>query len=408
MLVFIYRSSFLPSAKEQIKKIYFKSFYIGKAFDERDLQGLCGVSHGTKKKDLDKTGYKGLGFKAVFGKSDKVIIYSNGEYFRFDSSYQIQWNKQWGTDDQQTWEKENDRKFIYPWQINPIWTTKDEIPNFIINFLDSKQEQIHVAYIILLNDIEEICLAIDQLKQQPYMFLFLRNISQMTFSTKTTTIVSINRDTNYGLKKVSINNKMVSQWIIKRAELDVPNDIQEKLSADTKVPEKLRLLKKAEIFFAAKYKDPIIDENGKVISEGGIEKLSDQESVLFSYLPTKILEYKFPVLINANFLTTANREQIHMGKIFIVKRLFVHKYSYLCLDSVWNQWLFEKIGSEIFQWIAELVTNENIRFQAYRLIPSTLNLTNNVFSTLFNESMRIALKNSNFIINRTNQFLRVS
>ncbi len=54
------------------------------------------------------------------------------------------------------------------------------------------------------------------------------------------------------------------------------------------------------MFFVAKYKDPIIDENGKLIS-GGIEKLRDQESVLFSYLPTKILEYKFPVLINTNF-----------------------------------------------------------------------------------------------------------
>ncbi|CAF5062586.1 unnamed protein product, partial [Rotaria sp. Silwood1] len=92
-------------------------FYLGKSFDEKDLQGLCGVNNGTKKKDLDKTGYKGLGFKAVFGKSDKVMIYSHGEYFRFDSSYQIKWNKEWGTDDQQTWEKENDRQFIYPWQI---------------------------------------------------------------------------------------------------------------------------------------------------------------------------------------------------------------------------------------------------------------------------------------------------
>jgi hypothetical protein len=88
--------------------------------------------------------------------------------------------------------------------------------------------------------------------------------------------------------------------------------------------------------------------------------------------------------------------------------LVVHKYSYLYLDSAWNQWLFDKIGSEIFQWIAELVTNENIRFQAYRLIPSTLNLTNNILSKRFDESMKIALKNSNFIINRTNQFLRVS
>jgi hypothetical protein len=59
------------------------------------------------------------------------------------------------------------------------------------------------------------------------------------------------------------------------------------------------------MFFAAKY----TDENT------GIEKLRDQESILFSYLPTKICEYKFPVLINANFLTNVNREQIHTGEI---------------------------------------------------------------------------------------------
>ena len=72
------------------------------------------LNNGTKKKDPDKTGYKGLGFKAVFGKSNQVIIYSDGDYFRFDSSYQLRWNRDWGTNDQQTWKKRNDRKFIYP------------------------------------------------------------------------------------------------------------------------------------------------------------------------------------------------------------------------------------------------------------------------------------------------------
>jgi hypothetical protein len=88
------------------------------------------------------------------------------------------------------------------------------------------------------------------------------------------------------------------------------------LSKDTKAPDKLRFIKKAEIFFAAKYKDPIIDHDGTVIHSGGIEKLREQDSILFSYLPTKIFEYKFPVLINANFLTNVNREQIHTGKLF--------------------------------------------------------------------------------------------
>ncbi|CAF4183688.1 unnamed protein product [Rotaria sp. Silwood2] len=136
-------------------------------------------------------GHDGLGFKAVFGKSDYVIIYSNDEFFRFDSSCPIKWNKQWGTDDQQAWERENDRQFIYSWQINPIWTTANEIPN------------------------------------------------------------------------------------------------------------------------------PIVDEHGRVTRGSSIENIHVQDSILFSYLPTTILEYKFPVLINTNFLTNTNREQIHIGKILM-------------------------------------------------------------------------------------------
>jgi hypothetical protein len=365
-------------------------------FDKKDLQGLCGVNNGTKKKDLDKTGYKGLGFKAVFGKSDNVIIYSNEEYFRFDSSHQIEWNKRWGTNNQRTWEKENDRLFIYPWQINPVWTKQKEIPSSIQDFLNSRREQIHVANIIVLNNVQKIHLAINQLKQQPQMFLFLRNISQMTFSNTATDTISIDRNSSHGLKKVYFNGEIVSQWIIKRFELVVSKEVRDKLVEDSKAPEKLRFTKKAEMFFAAKYND-----------EGNIEKLQDKESHLFSYLPTKIFEYIFPVLINANFLTNVNREQIHTGKIFrsFSLKCFVHKFS---LDSAWNQWLFDKIGSEIFQWIKELVKNDEFGFQAYRLIPSKLNLTNNILSQQFNESFETSVKHCDFILNSKNQLLRVS
>src|SRR6218665_1607707 len=41
----------------------------GKPFEKRDLRGLCGVNDGTKKNSPDKTGFKGIGFKAVFGQS---------------------------------------------------------------------------------------------------------------------------------------------------------------------------------------------------------------------------------------------------------------------------------------------------------------------------------------------------
>ncbi|CAF3801243.1 unnamed protein product, partial [Rotaria sp. Silwood1] len=256
-----------------------------------------------------------------------------------------------------------------------------------IRFIYEKN-QIHVAYAILLNNVGEINSALNQLIQQPYMFLFLRNICRMTFLTQSIDTISIDRNLSHGLKNVNVNKEINSQWIIKRLELDIPDDMLEKLSKDTKAPEKLRFIKKAEMFFAAKYKPSIHNANGEVIS-GGIEKLREQDSVLFSFLPTKIFEYKFPVLINANFLTNVNREQIHT-------------------DSVWNQWLFDKISGEIFQWIKELVKNNKFHFQAYRLIPSKLNPENNILTKRFNDSFARCINHCNFIRNRKNQLLRVN
>ena len=122
--------------------------HTGKPFDKRDLRGICGVSDGTKKNLVEKTGYKGIGFKSVFGQSEKVIIYTNKEFFRFDSGYNFEWNNKWG-DNQQRWEEENERKFSFPWQIIPIFTNSEEIDGKIQTFLD--QEEWTVATIVLLS-----------------------------------------------------------------------------------------------------------------------------------------------------------------------------------------------------------------------------------------------------------------
>ncbi len=80
---------------------------------------------------------------------------------------------------------------------------------------------------------------------------------------------------------------------------------------------------------------------------------------------------------------------------------------FLFVDFIWNQWLFNRIGNEIIQWIKELVIDENFRFQAYRLIPSRLNLTNNILAKRFNDSFEASVKQCSFILNRANQLLRV-
>lgn len=345
----------------------------GKPFDRKDFEGLCGINHGTKKKDLTKTGYKGLGFKSVFGKSNYVLICSKNEFVRFDSSFRIPWNDKWGTKDQQTWEKRNDRQFIYPWQITPISTDESEIDADVRSFLSNRKDKIQVAYVIRFGNIDDIDSALVQLKQQPHMFLFLRHIKQVHFLMKNFDKISI--DFNENLKKISINKRIYSQWIIKRFEFDIPETEQKKLIEDMKAPEKLRSIQKTELFFAAKFNEQI-------------EKLDEQDSILFSYLPTKIFEYKFPFLINANFLTNVNREQIHT-------------------DSIWNQWLFEKIPSQLFHWIKDLVRNQQFQSQAYRLIPKKLNLLNNLLANRFNQSIETIIHNFPFILNRRKQFLRI-
>ena len=73
----------------------------GHPFSEEDINSLTSAGSSTKKNDATKTGYKGIGFKSVFGKSERVTIFSDGYQFRFDK-------------------KEFDK--ILPWQIIPIWT----------------------------------------------------------------------------------------------------------------------------------------------------------------------------------------------------------------------------------------------------------------------------------------------
>ena len=93
----------------------------GKPFDERDLRGLCGIGRGTKRDDEAKTGYKGIGFKSVFGQQDGLVyVKTNDLLFRFDRNHILQngWNPRWGI--QKNWEKTNQTKFKSPWQLIPI------------------------------------------------------------------------------------------------------------------------------------------------------------------------------------------------------------------------------------------------------------------------------------------------
>ena len=339
----------------------------GKPFDERDIQGICNINNGTKKSDITKTGYKGIGFKSVFGQSQKVIIFTNSEYFKFDADYKHDWK--WEESSQDIWEKENDRKFQYPWQIIPIYLQPNEIETNIHEYLQSVKAT--VATVIELKNNKDIIDSLKELSQKTNMYLFLKKISNIFFDTEQSVNISIDRKAD-GVIHLKCNNNQ-STWLSKTFETSIPEEIKKALSCDPNIPDKFKNIEKVDLTLSAQVKD------------GSIVKLHHTEKLLYSYLPTDETKYNLPVLVNASFLTTANRESLHV-------------------DSIWNQWLFTQIGTKLFEWIAELVHSE-YQYQAYNLLPNKI--ISNTLGEQFNKAMDIALETIAFVTVKNGNLVKI-
>jgi len=355
-------------------KVWIKAFgdvlvvaHSGQAFDERDVQGLCNVNNGTKKTDASKTGYKGIGFKSVFGQSGNVTVYTSNEYFRFDSSFPFVWR--WD-ENKVDWERNSERDFVHPWQIIPIYTEFKDVLAPVHQYLQTINST--VATIIKLDNFTDTFLAVQELSENVNMFLFLKNISEINFELNGSYRIEINRleNGNVELKK---NGNIEARWLINTINLDVPAELSSALVDERNIPDKLLRANNIELTLAAK------------IGESGIEELTSSEKLLYSYLPTDETKYQFPVLVNTSFLTNANREHLHA-------------------DSKWNQWLFKSIAIEIFQWISILVVDQ-LKSQAYRLIPR--NIRDDELGKHFNSGIRDAINTVKFVITKKDQLVRV-
>jgi hypothetical protein len=344
----------------------------GKPFDEEDVRGLCDVGCSTKGQDKQKTGYKGLGFKAVFGKSDYVLVLSQGEYFRFDpNSSAFKWNSKWGPN-KSSWEQRNKRTFEFPWQICPIWTEKDEVPESIQKWFIGQLDA--VATIIRLKNIEETRNAIQQLIDEPHVFMFLRNIRTVKFSFNSSNETSLNinllRD---GSLNIIYDWKYTSHWLLHPCEILVPENARN----DSRLPEKLQYAKIIEMILAAR-----IDKNDNIGSVQG------RNNALFGYLPTKITTYNLPILVNTNFLTNASREHIHT-------------------DSAWNQFLFSRIPHEMMNWIGKLMQQKKWSDKALDLLPNPIEVKDSL-AEKYNENCPKAVIEVPFLLNFHKKILKIS
>ncbi len=59
--------------------------HYGKPFDQRDVKGVCGIALSTSEGDLTRIGRFGIGFKSIYGVTDRPEIHSGDEDFGIDS-----------------------------------------------------------------------------------------------------------------------------------------------------------------------------------------------------------------------------------------------------------------------------------------------------------------------------------
>lgn len=284
----------------------------GKHFSEQDVQGISDVGSGIsgKTRDIGKTGYKGIGFKSVFGTCDEVYILSNNFRFKFDKNHSL-WNSR--TD--------------YPWQVIPIWFEFLELNGAVNASLDLKK----VNTVIKIKDSnkieEEICRVFDDER----LILFLRHIRKITFYKENDKRFELSsKSQSNGIKELYINKNLKSTWLCKDFNFDVPQSIRESVKTldPALCPDKLKEAVSTSLTFAA------------MIHNDVIQKLSND--IIFCYLPTKV-RHGFNFLINGDFITNAERTQI--------------------LDNAWNNFIFEQIAHCNINWLSEMAKSSKYRNQ---------------------------------------------
>lgn len=316
----------------------------GQPFNQKNVYGICSVAAGDKEVDINKTGYKGIGFKSIFKHSNYVWIHSGGFSFRFDEEYHTRGGN------------------VTFWQVIPVWTDINEISE------DKNKPEITnapVAIVIKPKDGKKRLIEFEQIFNRVFkdekVLIFLRNVDSISFS---------------GPESNFVSNKSPQKW--EKSELlsiEVPKEIQESLnnvidkSLDDRVPEKYKDIATTQICFATR------------IDSGKIALVKDAK--LYAYLPTD-LNFGFPFLMNGDFIPDGSRDKLFW-------------------DIQWNCFLFEESGTQFVNWIQSLY-NKYKQPGIFKLLPDLeqlikdeLDLDKKNFLKLFEKGFINGLQNVEFI-----------
>lgn len=351
----------------------------GRHFTEDDVETICEASSPNNKKlhDTKKIGHKDIGFKSIFSISNCVAIFSGGYQFRFENPIE---DKQSSLEDKQFPHSQQQ----YPWQLIPIWTERDSLP-------DSIQEKInfnHVNFVIKVLPDTPIINHLNYFISHPTPMLFLQSIKKINISyPKTLRVLENGIEKNkvfYKTEKKSlelrqsnqlnqlsyglyINDQAHSFWLVSSYRVTITEEVSKRLDKERSCPARLKEAKETIITFAA-----ALDLNNSS------QLLGRQDNrYLYCYLPTDV-DFGLPYLVNADFLLNQTRSQL--------------------TESPWNQFLINRIGFAQILWIAQLSKNPMLRFQILTLFARRIDRgIKKIFRKKFKNGLSQALQTIRFI-----------
>lgn len=333
----------------------------GEPFSAHNLAAICrygnrgdGAAEDEQEKanDIEKIGYKGIGFKSVFKVAHQVWVYSErGFSFKFDRT------------------KWNGRQL--PWQIMPISIEREDLPDEIQN--EIKPDRINFV-LSLLPDVlrgafdrgeNTIEFKIHNLFKKAQIILFLRHIRNMRIE-KDGKIRTINRTSEQHIHTITDARGYTFRWITKQFRIAIPKETKQQLRtlSDTELPPKLKNAPYIDLGFAAEYSK----KN---------ELIAHQMTTLFSYLPLDESR-ALPFFVNCNFLLDSAR-----GKFL--------------LKNEWNKFLFEQIGYYQFEWFRELAQEAHFRLSVTDLIVKYADNTTDYYNKAINIGVKKAQNGVPFI-----------
>lgn len=338
----------------------------GKPFSEEDVIGICDVGNGTKAKDSNKIGYKGIGFKSVFMPSVNRVGIVSGEF-------SLEFNKDKAFDIMPRFRDEPLTKEDVPWQIIPINSPQLK--------QDFETDGFNVITIVYTAEIRKITSKIENLFSDLQFLLFLRSDNvNISFEDNGQTIFTAEKtsrqDTDSGMNVVTLskNGKAQSTWIVNapfdEVDLSVPQSVKQAIENDFNTPDKLKGANKFDVSFAVKV------EGDKVV------KLED--TTIFTFLPTSYRNLNQPFLINSNFITDAGRQQLHQ-------------------ESEWNKLIFSKIPELYLKFVSSFSS----KYSNYSVVLPNIFPSSDTLTSVYRGALSSAFNSVRFIPNIHGKLIRL-